>query len=161
VGSAPQILGAALMKTANVRFVEIPYKGVQAPLTDMLAGRVDLMFASESAATPYIRDGRLKAIATSDTQRSRALPELPTLMESGTNLSLEAWLGLFAPANVPPDVLAALKTQVRASLPAMQPRLAAGANETMDLSPEATDAYLRQQYEYWTKLIGSIGITLD
>ncbi len=161
VGSAPQIIGAVLMKSANVELVEVPYKGVQAPLTDMFAGRVDLMFVSQSAATPFIRDGRVKAIATSDVSRSSSLPNVPTLVESGVDVSLEAWLGLFAPAQTPIEVLNILRTQMRASLPAMKAPLEAADSEVMVMTPKATDDYIRQQYQLWTQTIRDTGLTFD
>ena len=161
LGSAPQIVGAALMKVSGTQLVEVPYKGVQAPLTDMLAGGIDLMFISQSAATPYIREGRVKAIATSDVRRSAALPDVPTLLAAGANVSLEAWLGLFAPAQTPNDALDTLRTQTRAALPAMRDRLEAGASEVMEMPQAATDEYLRQQYDFWTDTIRKIGLRLD
>jgi tripartite-type tricarboxylate transporter receptor subunit TctC len=161
VGTAPQIIGAAMMKVAGVRLVEVPYKGVQAPLTDMLAGRVDMLFVSQSAAMPYIRDGRIKAIATADVRRSKSLPELPTLVESNVDVSLEAWLGLFAPARTPVEAVELLRTQTRAALPSLQARLEAADTEMMDLSPQAADDYVRRQYELWTRTIRELGLTLE
>jgi tripartite-type tricarboxylate transporter receptor subunit TctC len=161
VGSAPQILGAAVMKAANAQLVEVPYKGVQAPLTDMLGGRIDLMFVSQAAAMPYIREGRIKALAISDVQRSKSLPDVPTLVQAGINVSLAAWLGLFAPSRTEPETLDFLKAQSRASLPAIKTRLEAIETESIDLSPQATEVYIHQQYDRWTALIRNIGLTLD
>ena len=103
----------------------------------------------------------MKAIATSDVRRSAALPNVPTLVEAGTNVSLEAWLGLFAPAQTPNDALDTLRTQTRAALPAMRDRLEAGANEVMEMPQAATDEYLRHQYDFWTDTIRKIGLRLD
>ncbi len=72
-----------MMKSASVRFLEIPYKGTQAQYTDLLAGRIDLMFSSESAALPHIATGKIKGIAIAGPRRSSRAPDLPTMAESG------------------------------------------------------------------------------
>ncbi len=101
-GSAPQVLGAALMKSAGVKFVEIPYKGTQAQYTDLLAGRIDLMFSSESAALAPHRNGKDQGDRHRRAARSSRAPEIPTMAESGMpGLEMEAWLGFVAPAATP------------------------------------------------------------
>lgn len=160
-GSAPQIIGAAMMKEAKLQLLEVPYKGVQAPLTDMLAGRIDLMFVSQAAAMPYIREGRLKALATSDVRRNKLLPGVPTLLEAGVDVSMEAWLGLFAPARTEAEILDLLRVQTRASLPAMKKPLEAAETEVIDLPPDTTEDYLRRQYDTWTEIIRNIDLILD
>ena len=83
-----------MMKSAGVRFVEIPYKGTQAQYTDLLAGRIDLMFSSESAALPHIATGRIKGIAIAGPRRSSRAPDIPTMAGSGMpGLEMEAGLG--------------------------------------------------------------------
>jgi tripartite-type tricarboxylate transporter receptor subunit TctC len=158
IGSAPHILGAALMKTAGVKFLEVPYKGIQAPLTDIMAGRIDLMFASESAAIPFLRAGSIRGLAISGRQRSKELPDLPTLKEAGVDVAMQAWLGLFAPKQIPADVLARLRNGVRASMPAIKSKLASLGTEEMSLSDLETDALLKSEFEFWTNFIRNTGI---
>ncbi len=88
-GSAPHILGVAVMKTAGVRLVEVPYKGIQAPLTDLLGERVDLLIASEGAALPYLKAGQHQGHRHAPASaRSRYAPDLPTMQEPGLPLEM-------------------------------------------------------------------------
>ena len=161
-GSAPQVLGAAMMKSASVRFVEIPYKGTQAQYTDLLAGRIDLMFSSESAALPHIATGKIKGIAIAGPRRSSRASDLPTMAESGMpGLEMEAWLGLFAPAATPPEILERLRAELRESIPALKERFAASGGEAMQLTREETDAFVAKELTHWTKVIRDAGIRAD
>jgi tripartite-type tricarboxylate transporter receptor subunit TctC len=160
-GSAPHILGVAVMKTAGVRLVEVPYKGIQAPLTDLLGERVDLVIASEGAALPYLKAGQLKGIASAGARRTRYAPDLPTMQELGLPLKMEAWLGLFAPAATPADMLARLRVELRAAAPELKRRLEASGTESVDLAPDETLAFVRSEHQLWTNLIRDAGIRLD
>jgi tripartite-type tricarboxylate transporter receptor subunit TctC len=161
-GSAPQVLGAAMMKNAGVRFVEIPYKGTQAQYADLLAGRIDLMFSSESAALPHIATGKIKGIAIAGPRRSSRAPDIPTMAESGMPvLEMEAWLGLFAPAATPPDIVERLRDELRESIPALTERFAASGGEPMQLTGAETDAFVRRELERWMTVIREAGIRAD
>jgi tripartite-type tricarboxylate transporter receptor subunit TctC len=161
-GSAPQVLGAAMMKSAGVRFVEIPYKGTQAQYTDLLAGRIDLMFSSESAALPHIATGKIKGIATAGPRRSSRAPDLPTMTEASMpGLEMEAWLGLFAPAATPSEILEHLRTELRESIPALKERFVASGGEPMQFNREETDAFVAKELARWTTVIREAGIRAD
>jgi tripartite-type tricarboxylate transporter receptor subunit TctC len=160
-GSAPHILGVALMRTAGVRFVEVPYKGIQAPLTDLLGERVDLVIASEAAALPYLKAGRIKGIVTAGERRSPSAPDLPTMTEAGVPLAMTAWLGVFAPARTPADILARLRAALRDAAPELSARLAASGQAAIDFTPEESAAFIRSEHERWTGVIRAAGIALD
>lgn len=158
VGSAPHILGAALMAAAGAKFLEVPYKGIQAPLTDIMAGRTDVMFASESAVIPFVRAGSVRALAISGRARSKELPDVPTLKDAGVDIAMDAWLGLFAPAQIPADALARLRNGLRMSAPAIKNKLAALGTEEMSLSDAETAAFLKSEFDVWTSFIRSAKI---
>ncbi|MCC6888702.1 MAG: tripartite tricarboxylate transporter substrate binding protein [Hyphomicrobiales bacterium] len=156
VGSAPQVLGAALMGKAGVTFVEVPYKGIQAPFTDLLADRLDLMFASEQAALPYITSGKAKGVAVAAAQRSSRAPGLPTLAEAGVSgLEMQAWLGLFAPASTPPDILARLRTATRDVAAELADRFIKSGGDPMQMEVAATQTFVAQEVARWTAVIRS------
>ena len=103
-GADGVIASAQLAQVAKLDVVHIPYRG-EGPLTaDMLAGRVQLMFAAGGPVLPHVRAGKLRALATLLPNRSPLLPEVPTLSEAGVKLSIDPWGGLFGPADLPRDV---------------------------------------------------------
>ena len=142
--------------------MEIPYKGTQAQYTDLLAGRIDLMFSSEFAALPHIATGKIKGIAIACPRRSSRAPDLPTMAESGMpGLVMEAWLGLFAPSATSPEIVERLRAELRESIPALKERFAASGGETMQLTREETDAFVAKELTHWTKVIREAGIRAD
>ena len=118
VGTGQQLVAAAFMKAAGVKFLEVPYKGSPPAFTDLLAGRIDLFFDSIAAGLPYVQSGQARGIAVLSSKRSPLAPDVPTMSEAGVpGLDVDSWLGIFAPAKTPPDVIARLRRRY--------PRLAA------------------------------------
>ena len=162
-GSAPQVLGAAMMKSAGVKFVEIPYKGTQAQYTDLLAGRIDLMFSSESAALPHIATGKIKGIAIAGPRRSSRAPDIPTMAGSGMpGLEMEAWLRVVrAGRDAAGHCGASSCMSFVQSIPVLTERFAASGGEPMQLTREETDAFVRKELERWMTVIREAGIRAD
>ncbi|MBI3068905.1 MAG: tripartite tricarboxylate transporter substrate binding protein, partial [Betaproteobacteria bacterium] len=101
-GSTPHLSAEMFKTAARVDVVHVPYKGVAQGLTDLVSGQVQLMFTSISAATPHIRSGRLRVLAVTGAKRSRAAPEVPTMIESGfRGFEVSIWNALFVPAKTP------------------------------------------------------------
>jgi tripartite-type tricarboxylate transporter receptor subunit TctC len=137
---------------AQIKLVHVPYKGEPQALTDLVAGRVQVMFCSSGTSLPMIREGRLRALVTTLPRRSASLPEVPTIAEAGMpQFSITSWAGLFGPAKMPrpvverlnrefvaamarADVQAALEKQGFALSPSSPERLA-------DLVKEQLDSY--------------------
>jgi tripartite-type tricarboxylate transporter receptor subunit TctC len=162
VGTGQQLVAAAFMKAAGVKFLEVPYKGSPPAFTDLLAGRVDLFFDSIAAGLPYVQSGQARGIAVLSSKRSRLAPDVPTLSEAGVpGLDVDSWLGVFAPAKTPPAVLARLRTEIRAALPDLKERFENSGGEAWDLPDGKLDAFVASEYEDWTKLIREAGIKLD
>jgi len=117
---------------------------------------VQMSFGSITAALPFIRDGRIRSLATTGLKRSAALPDLPTVIEAGyPNFDVDLWLGLFSPANLPPPVLARLNAEIKASLQFfyVQAAFAKVGVEPRGTSPEDGGVFVRAEYEKWAKVV--------
>jgi tripartite-type tricarboxylate transporter receptor subunit TctC len=106
VGTGGHLLGVILAKQSGVNMIHVPYRGVAPAVTDMVAGRVDLMFASYVTAGPHIDSGKLRMLAIAGAKRHPKFPELPTMGEAGfPGVEMEQWFGLFGPAGIPEPVV--------------------------------------------------------
>ena len=162
VGTGQHLVAAAFMKAAGVKFQEVPYKGSPPAFTDLLAGRIDLFFDSNSAGLPYVQSGQARGIAVLSSKRSPLAPDVPTMSEAGVpGLDVNSWLGVFVPAKTPPEIIAKLRTDIRAVLPDLKERFEKSGGEVFDLPNDKIDAFVRSEYEIWTKLIREAGIKLD
>lgn len=106
VGTGGHLLGVILAKQSGIKLIHVPYRGVAPAVTDMVAGRVDLMFSSYVTAGPHIESGKLRMLAIAGAKRHPKFPELPTMAEAGfAGVEMEQWFGLFGPAGVPEGVV--------------------------------------------------------
>src|SRR3954447_1230674 len=162
VGTGQQLVAAAFMKAAAVKFLEVPYKGSPPAFTDLLAGRIDLFFDSMAAGLPYVQSGQAKGIAVLSSRRSPLAPDVPTMSEAGVSgLDVDSWLGIFAPAKTPPAIIAKLRAEIRAALPDMKERFEKSGGEAWDLADDRLEAFVASEHAAWTKLIRDAGIKLD
>jgi tripartite-type tricarboxylate transporter receptor subunit TctC len=162
VGTGQQLVAAAFMKAAGAKLLEVPYKGSPPAFTDLLAGRIDLFFDSIAAALPYVQSGQARGIAVLSSKRSALAPDVPTMSEAGVpGLDVDSWLGIFAPAKTPPEVLARLRRELRASLPDLKERFEKSGGEVWDLPDDKLDAFVTFEHATCTKLIRETGIKLD
>src|SRR5271157_6652076 len=115
-GSGTHINGEKFKLAAGIDVVHIPYKGTPEALTDTMAGRVTYFFSPISAALPLVRDGKLRALAVSTAKRSSVLPDVPTIAEAGLpGFDYSLWVGMFAPAGTPPEVIDRIARDVHAA----------------------------------------------
>lgn len=106
VGTGGHLLGVILAKQSGVNLIHVPYRGVAPAVTDMVAGRVDLMFSSYVTAGPHIESGKLRMLAIAGAKRHPKFPELPTMGEAGfPGVEMEQWFGLFGPAGIPEPIV--------------------------------------------------------
>ena len=158
-------IGTEMFKAqTGTSMVHIPYRGSGPAIQDVLAGQVQVFITTPPSVMQQVQNGKLKALAVTGKTRHPGLPNVPTTAEAGLKgFELEAWVGLFAPAGTPPDVIAKLTASVKQSLeqPSTKTRAAAAGVELRYLPPEALDALVKRETEYWAKTIKAAGITAD
>jgi tripartite-type tricarboxylate transporter receptor subunit TctC len=116
-GTAQHIAAALYAQDFGLQLTHVPYKGGAPGLTDLMGGQVDMMFSNMAASYPLVKSGKLRALAVSADKRVTALPDLPTVAESGAaGYQVYEWNGIFAPAGTPPEIAARIEKEVRAAL---------------------------------------------
>lgn len=162
VGTGQHLVGAAFMKYTGTKFLEVPYRGSSLAFPDLLSGRVDLFFDSTPAAIPHIKSGQAKGLVVVGKSRNPQIPDVPSITEAGVSgLDIDSWIGIFAPAKTPPEVIARLQREIAASAGEIRPRLEAAGGEMMEVPPEKLNALIRADYDKWLNIIKEAGITLD
>jgi tripartite-type tricarboxylate transporter receptor subunit TctC len=112
VGTGGHLLGVILAKQTGITLVHVPYRGVAPAVTDMIAGRLDMMFSSYLTSKPHIDSGSLRMLAIAGTQRHPEIPNVPTMAEAGfPGVEMEQWFGLFAPAGTPAPIVERLNAE--------------------------------------------------
>ncbi len=160
-----QHIGAELLKTlTGVQMTHVPYKGGGPAMIDLVAGQIAMMIEPMPTALPQMRAGKVKALAVTTPKRSSAIPDLPTVAEAGVpGYDLTIWLGFFAPAGTPREVIekvnAALADVLRS--PEMRDRLAQQGVDPIIDSPEEFSAYVNGELARWGKVVRDSGAKLD
>jgi tripartite-type tricarboxylate transporter receptor subunit TctC len=158
-------MAAELLKSvAGLDIRHIPYKGVPAAVPDLLGGRVTMMFSPTVVVLPLAREGKLRALAVTSLRRSSAVPELPTIAESGyPGFEAALWSGLLAPARTPVTILGKLhlETVNALALPDLRAKLADLGMEGVGNSPDEFAAAIKSEIPRWAKLIKNSGIKPD
>jgi len=164
-GNSTSILASAQLKLLErLDMVQVPYKGDAPATLDLVAGRVQMMFATPGTALAHVKEGRLRALATLLPSRSPLLPEVPTTAEAGLlKLSITPWAGLFGPAKLPKEVVDRLAREMAVVLARQDVReqldryAFAGASST----PEEMAAFLKAQLDVWRRTVKEVGIQPD
>jgi len=164
-GSTGHLAGELFKTMAGVQMVHIPYKGGAPAMADLLAGQVQLMFDNLANALPNVRAGRLRALAVTTLARSPAMPDLPTIAESGLpEFDLTTWFGLMVPAGTPADIVAKLNAETVRALNAkdMRERLEKmGAEPPANNTPEHFAAFIRAEAAKYAKVIKDSGAKVE
>ena len=148
---------------AGVDIVHVPYKGGGDALTEVVGGRIQLTFTGLPLGTPYVKAGRIRALAVTSAKRSRDLPDLPTVAETLSGYEVTSWNGLFAPKGTPEPVVARLSAEIGRilRLEDVKERLAVlGADPFVD-SPGGFATYVRNENAKWAKLVKAAGIKAE
>lgn len=170
VGTSPHVCMELFAQMSGARLTHVPYRGSAPMLTELVAGRIELGMDNIPSALPFVRDGQMRALATTGARRSNVLPEAPTLAEAGlTGFEATAWFGLLAPAGVPEGVLARLgaATDAVARDPAVRGRLSELGAEPPGLtadggtSPAAFAAFMAAEVVRWAAVVRASGATVD
>lgn len=164
-GSTGHLAGELFNTMAGVQMVHIPYKGAAPAMADLLSGQVQLMFDNLANALPNVKAGRLRALAVTTLARSAAMPDLPTVAESGLpGFDLTTWFGLMVPAGTPPEIVARLNAEIVRALNAkdMRERLQKmGAEPPADNTPEHFAAFIGTEAAKYAKVVKDSGAKVD
>jgi tripartite-type tricarboxylate transporter receptor subunit TctC len=161
-GSSSAIVsGATFANLAKLDLLHVPYKSSPPALTDVIAGRVSMMFVDVPTGLPHVNGKALKSLAVTTKYRSKLLPDLPTMDEAGVKgFDITSWQGYLGPANLPKDIVVKLNAEIRKIVerPDIQKELAGRGMEAFSGTPEEFDGFLKDQLVVWEKLITNAGI---
>jgi tripartite-type tricarboxylate transporter receptor subunit TctC len=155
------VAGETLKYWGKLDMVHVPYKSVPPAITDLLAGRVSMMFADLTTALPHVRAGKVRALAASRKERSKLFPDVPSLHEAGvTDFEMDSWAGLLAPANTPKEVVDRLNTEVRKIIenPEIKQKIGAIGFEAFGSTPDGFAAFIKLQLDKWGRMVRDAGI---
>jgi tripartite-type tricarboxylate transporter receptor subunit TctC len=157
------LAGAWLESLTGIKLIHIAYSGSAPALTDVLSGRVPIMFDLWSSAKPYVTDGRLKVIAVASGQRLQDAPQYPTLAETFPGFDVNAFQAIAVPKGVPPAVIEQISADIRSvvSSPEFAERVAPLGVFPKATSPQELDAVIRKEIERWTAIAKAANITVD
>jgi tripartite-type tricarboxylate transporter receptor subunit TctC len=155
VGSAGHVAGEMFKMMTGVNMQHVPYRGSVAALTDLLSGRVQVMFDNLPSSIEHIKAGRIRALAVTPATRAPALPDVPTIGETVPGYVGGGWTGIGAPANTPAEIITLLNREVNAALvePEFKARLANLGNPILMKSPEEFQKLIVEETERWAKVI--------
>ena len=161
-GSSSAIVsGATFAHLAGLDLLHVPYKSSPPALTDVIAGRVSMMFVDVPTGLPHVNAKALRALAVTTMNRSALQPQLPTMDEAGVKgFDITSWQGYLGPAGLPPDIVTRLNAEIRKVVerPDIRQQLAERGMEAFSGTPESFAAFLKEQLVLWEKLIANAGI---
>jgi len=163
-GTSNHLAGELFNLEAGVKLVHVPYKGVNLAMNDAMSGEVQLVVIGIPAALPFIKSGRLRALAVLAPKRLAALPDVPTAAEAGLpGYDVTTWYGILAPAGTPKPIIARLNAEIVRVMqaPDLQARFAATGTEPRTSTPEEFGAFIRQEMEKWGKVVRQAGLKAD
>ena len=158
-GSSQHLFGALFMSLADIRMMHIPYKGSAPATTDLIAGQVSVGFPGIALVLPHTKAGRLRALAVTSAERSKAMQDVPSIAEAGVpGYAATLWLGLLAPRGTPPQIVQKLFDEIAKLL--RQPEvesayLATGTDVTIS-NPEQFGLFVKAEYDKWAKVIKAV-----
>ncbi len=160
-GSGAHLAGELLNQSAGIKTVHIPYNGMAPAVTDVVAGNVEMMFAGVSTVLPFIRSGKLNALAIAGPKRLPQLPDVPTVSESGyPGFDVTSWYGLVAPAKTPPEVVATLQRDIATVLkdPAVRQKFEDQGVDPANTTTQAFAAMIQTESRKWADIVKTAGI---
>jgi tripartite-type tricarboxylate transporter receptor subunit TctC len=160
VGSSSHLVGELFRTVAGVDMVHIPYKGGLPAITDLLAGQVSIYYPVVPSVVALAKAGRLRLIAVTGAQRATALPQTPTVAESGLpGFVANNWFGVMAPAGTPPEIVARLNAEIVRTLqsPEVRDKLLPLAYDLQAMSPQEFSSLMKSETEKWAKVVKASG----
>jgi tripartite-type tricarboxylate transporter receptor subunit TctC len=158
--SAQQLAGESFKMAAGIEMQHVPYKGSSPALTDLVGGQIQLMFDSMPSAMPFIKTGKLRAIAVTTLKRAQALPELPTIAESGyPGFDISTWYGFWAPRGTAPEIVTKLSAAAALALqkPSVMEQYAGMGAEPVGSTPEDFAQYNASETVKWEAIVRKSG----
>lgn len=155
------VAGATFARRAGFEALHVPFRSTPPAITEILAGRITMMFVDITAALTQVQAGALRALAVTTAERSKLLPDLPSMQEAGiAEFDITSWNGVFAPARTPPDVIIRLNRELRTIVadPAVATKLAGVGFDAFSGSPEELGGFVKAQLDNWARMIRDAGI---
>ncbi len=163
IGAASHLSGVLFDSEAGIKMLHVPYRGTGPGMTDLLGGRIHLMFAPGPVVQSSVQAGKLKAIGTTGKERSKFYPDIPTIAESGLpGYESVGWFGLLAPGKTPPEIVKQINADVVAFMDTKEFReqLAIQGAEPQPQTPEEFGRYINADIAKWTKLVKDNNISM-
>jgi tripartite-type tricarboxylate transporter receptor subunit TctC len=163
-GTSIHLSGELFKQITGVEMPHVPYRGSGPAVNDLIGGQVDVMFDNLPSSIEHAKAGTLRPLAVTSAQRSPAIPNVPTLAESGLpGFEATSWFALFAPKGTPAAIVAKLNQEVRKALetPELQKRFAELGGEIRPMSPDELAAYVRSEHDKWAKVVKTAGAKLE
>ncbi len=163
IGTSTHLSGALFMQMTGVNLVHVPYRGAGPALVDMLGGQVQVFFDNLPSSIGYLRAGKLRALAVTTAERSKALPDVPTVAETVPGYEASAWFGMAVPAGTPRDIVETLNRAVNDALadPDMQAKLAELGGTLIPGTPEDFGNLIADETDKWAKVVKATGATAE
>lgn len=161
VGATPHLTMELFKSMTGTSMVHVPYKGTQMAVTDILGGQIDILCDNLASLVPHVKAGRLRALAVTSLKRSPAVPDLPTLDESGLpGYELTGWLGVAAPKATPKDVVARLNAEINKALKSelVTRGMSVRGGTPVGGTPEEFADHVRREMDKMSKLLKSLGV---
>jgi len=162
-GTSVHLSGELFKSMTGCQMLHVPYKGAGPALTDLIAGQVHVIFDNLPSSSPFIKSGRLRALAVTSAQRDPSLPDVPTVGETVPGYEATAWFGLGMPKGTPREAIEKVNAEVNRALadPKMRERLAELGGTPLAGTPEDFGNVIRSETEKWSKVVISSGAKVD
>jgi tripartite-type tricarboxylate transporter receptor subunit TctC len=163
MGTTSHLAGELFKSMAKVDVVHVPYKGNSPAITDLLGGQTQMIFATMPTVLPQVKAGRLRAVAVIGLERTTALPDVPTVAETLPGFAVSNWIGLFAPAGTPQEIVNKLNAEVQKIMqqPDVQKRLETEGAKFIPTTPDSFAVFQRNEAAKWSKAIRDAGIKAE
>jgi tripartite-type tricarboxylate transporter receptor subunit TctC len=163
-GTSIHLSGEMFKQMTGVDIVHVPYRGSGPAVSDLIAGQVDLMFDNLPSSIEHVRAGSLRGIAVTSAKRTSALPDVPTIAESGVpGFEASSWFAIFAPAKTPKEIVDKINAEVRRAVqdPELQKRFADIGGEIRTYSPDELREFVKSELEKWAKVVKESGAKIE
>lgn len=160
-GDGNHLAGELFNSMTGTSIVHVPYKGGAPAMMDLMSGQIQLMFATMASAMPNIKSGKVRALAVTENKRSNLMPDLPTVSEAGVpGFEFASWLGIFAPAGTPPDIVARLSAELARimQMPDVRERLLGAGLDPLSSTSDQFAAYIKTDSAKWARVIQEVNV---